>query len=173
MIKVIFVLSGTMGLKTVMARIRLHDEQGDLQYVIRSLFSCQTELHIRHFFFFFYQNVSFFSYFSTKTCCGYSTEAPRWGASNEYPWPMFSWRNKKKIFSWYQLLSRNKMSHKGWRVVNPQHNKKKKTLSSGAIWRPTSFSSGNPENLYNHSETEQVPLRDKSARLAPRLYYWP
>ena len=29
--------------------------------------------------------------------CGYSLEAPRWGASNEYPQHMFSWRNKKNI----------------------------------------------------------------------------
>ena len=27
--------------------------------------------------------------------CGYSLEAPRRGASNEYPQHMFSWRNKK------------------------------------------------------------------------------
>ena len=27
----------------------------------------------------------------------YSLEAPRWGASNEYPRHMFSWRNKKDI----------------------------------------------------------------------------
>ena len=30
-------------------------------------------------------------------CCGYSLEAPRRGASNEYPQHMFSWRNKKNI----------------------------------------------------------------------------
>ena len=29
----------------------------------------------------------------------YSLEAPRRGASNEYPQHMFSWRNKKKIAS--------------------------------------------------------------------------
>ena len=29
--------------------------------------------------------------------CGYSLEAPHWGASNEYPQPMFSWRNKINI----------------------------------------------------------------------------
>ena len=34
-----------------------------------------------------------FSYFSTKTCCGYSL-----GASNGYPQHMFSWRNKKNIY---------------------------------------------------------------------------
>ena len=33
-----------------------------------------------------------------KTCCGYSLEAPRRGASNEYPKHMFSSRNKKNIF---------------------------------------------------------------------------
>ena len=38
----------------------------------------------------------YLSYFSTKKiCCGYSLEAPRRGASNEYPQHMFSWRNKK------------------------------------------------------------------------------
>ena len=31
--------------------------------------------------------------------CGYSLEAPRWGASNEYPQCMLSWRNKKVIMS--------------------------------------------------------------------------
>ena len=30
-------------------------------------------------------------------CCGYSLEAPRRGASDEYPQHMFSWRNKKNI----------------------------------------------------------------------------
>ena len=30
-----------------------------------------------------------------KICCGYSLEAPRRGASNEYPEHMFLWRNKK------------------------------------------------------------------------------
>ena len=35
------------------------------------------------------------SYFSTKTCCGYTLEAPRWGVSNEYPQHMFLLRNKK------------------------------------------------------------------------------
>ena len=28
-------------------------------------------------------------------CCEYSLEAPPWGASNEYPQHMFSWRNNK------------------------------------------------------------------------------
>ena len=32
-----------------------------------------------------------------KTCCGYSLEAPYWGASNEYQQHMFLWRNKKNI----------------------------------------------------------------------------
>ena len=30
-------------------------------------------------------------------CCGYSLEAPWWGASNEYPQHMFLSRNKKNI----------------------------------------------------------------------------
>ena len=52
----------------------------------------------------------FFSYFSKKTyvvgthqkrltvCCGYSSEAPHRGASDEYPQHMFSSRNKKNIY---------------------------------------------------------------------------
>ena len=39
----------------------------------------------------------YFSYYSTKMCCGYSLEAPRQGTSNEYPQHMFSSRNKKTI----------------------------------------------------------------------------
>ena len=38
-----------------------------------------------------------FSYFSTKTCCGYSLEVPHRGTSNEYPQHMFLLRNKKDI----------------------------------------------------------------------------
>ena len=33
--------------------------------------------------------ISIFSYFSMKTCCGYSLEVPWGGTSNEYPQPMF------------------------------------------------------------------------------------
>ena len=47
--------------------------------------------------FFQSKSIDIFSYFSTKTCCGYSLEAPHWGASNEYPQHMFLWRNKKNI----------------------------------------------------------------------------
>ena len=42
-----------------------------------------------------YQEI-FFSYFSTKTCGGYSLAVPWQGASNEYPKYMFFWTNKKK-----------------------------------------------------------------------------
>ena len=38
----------------------------------------------------------FFLFHHENICCGYSLEAPRRGASNEYPQHMFSWRNKKK-----------------------------------------------------------------------------
>ena len=34
---------------------------------------------------------------TSHICCGYSLEAPRRGASNEYPQHMFSSRNKKNI----------------------------------------------------------------------------
>ena len=52
----------------------------------------EAELQIRGgihtiFFLFFHENIS----------CGYSIEAPRQGASNEYRQHMFSWRNKKDI----------------------------------------------------------------------------
>ena len=46
-----------------------------------------------YFFLFLHQNIS----------CGYSLEAPWWGASNEYSQHTFLWRNKKKMFSWYPL----------------------------------------------------------------------
>ena len=39
----------------------------------------------------------FFLFLHKNICCGYSLEAPRRGASNEYPQHMFSWRNKKNI----------------------------------------------------------------------------
>ena len=41
--------------------------------------------------------VNIFLIFPQNICCGYSLEAPRRGASNEYPQHMFSWRNKKNI----------------------------------------------------------------------------
>ena len=40
-----------------------------------------------------------FSYFSIKTCCGYSLEVPQGGTSSEYPQYMFLLRNKKNISS--------------------------------------------------------------------------
>ena len=51
-----------------------------------------TQLHIRGgihiiFFLFLHENIR----------CGYSLEAPRWGASSEYPQHMFSWRNMEDI----------------------------------------------------------------------------
>ena len=51
------------------------------------------------------ENYLNFSYFSAKKmCCGYSFEAPQWGASNEYPQHTFSWRSKKNII-WIHLLA--------------------------------------------------------------------
>ena len=38
-----------------------------------------------------------FLFLHENICCGYSLEAPRRGASNEYPQHMISWRNKKNI----------------------------------------------------------------------------
>ena len=42
--------------------------------------------------------LGYFSYFSIKNniCCGYSLEAPRRGASNEYPQHMFYGELEKK-----------------------------------------------------------------------------
>ena len=61
---------------------------------------------VKAFFFFFFQSksIDIFSYFSTKTCCGYSLEAPLRGASNEYPQQMFLWRNKKNIYQIPSLI---------------------------------------------------------------------
>ena len=42
-------------------------------------------------------HIIFFLFLHKNICCGYSLEAPCWGASNEYPQHMFSWRNKKHI----------------------------------------------------------------------------
>ena len=38
-----------------------------------------------------------FLFLDKYICCGYSLEAPRGGASNEYPQHMYSSRNKKNI----------------------------------------------------------------------------
>ena len=38
-----------------------------------------------------------FLFLNENICCGYSLEAPQWGASYEYPQHMFSSRNKKNI----------------------------------------------------------------------------
>ena len=44
-------------------------------------------------------SLGYFSYFSIKNniCCGYSLEAPRRGASNEYPQHMFYGELEKNI----------------------------------------------------------------------------
>ena len=67
--------------------------------------TCPTKIYLPENWHFF-----FFSYFSKKTyvvgthqkrltvCCGYSSEAPHRGASDEYPQHMFSSRNKKNIY---------------------------------------------------------------------------
>ena len=39
----------------------------------------------------------YFLFLKENICCGYSLEAPRRGASNEYPQHMFSLRNTKDI----------------------------------------------------------------------------
>ena len=42
-------------------------------------------------------HIIFFLFLNENICCGYSLEAPRRGASNEYPQHMFLLRNKKDI----------------------------------------------------------------------------
>ena len=55
----------------------------------------------------------------------YSLEAPRQGASNEYPQLMFSWRNKKNISCFrvkrepYPKLSRNVLVSGDLAKLNP------------------------------------------------------
>ena len=49
----------------------------------------------------------FFLFHHENICCGYSLEAPRQGASNEYPQHMFSWRNKKNIYLILTLIYTN------------------------------------------------------------------
>ena len=44
-----------------------------------------------------YQINIFLLFLYKNVCCGYLLEAPRRGASNEYPQHMFSWRNKKTV----------------------------------------------------------------------------
>ena len=50
----------------------------------------------------------FFLFLHKNICCGYSLEAPRQGASNEYPQHMFSWRNGEnylRIITKYSSLT--------------------------------------------------------------------
>ena len=41
--------------------------------------------------------LTYFPYFSTKTCCRYSLEAPHQGTSYQYPQYMFTWKSEKNI----------------------------------------------------------------------------
>ena len=43
----------------------------------------------------------FFLFLNENICCGYSLEAPRCGASNEYPQHMILLRNKKDILEFF------------------------------------------------------------------------
>ena len=54
--------------------------------------------------------VNIFLYLFKNICCGYSLEAPRWGASNEYPQHMILWRNRRNTscFFFCFFLSRKK-----------------------------------------------------------------
>ena len=61
----------------------------------------------------------YLSYFLKKTCCGYSLEAPLWGAYNEYPQHMFSSKNKKNIMWIPPLVCSYAVLHKNmlWVLV--------------------------------------------------------
>ena len=58
-------------------------------------------------------SVIFISFLHENIYCGYSLEAPRWGASNEYPQYMFSWRNKINIvLFWLKTKQNNNQNRK-------------------------------------------------------------
>ena len=62
-------------------------KQKQLEQSIRRLIATDKRGYPHNIFLFLHENI----------CCGYSLEAPRRGASNEYPQHMFTWRNKKDI----------------------------------------------------------------------------
>ena len=60
--------------------------------------NCAVEPHSnREGAFFIRKMLISFLFLNKNICCGYSLEAPRWGASNEYPQHMYLSRNKKNI----------------------------------------------------------------------------
>ena len=70
-------------LQNASVRVRMAPEQGHL-------------FHIDAFLVFNKKGIDNLSYFTRKTCCGYSLEVPLQGTSNEYQQHMFPWRNKEK-----------------------------------------------------------------------------
>ena len=76
----------------------------DVYRIMRWLY-CSEELLKTTIWWKFWDN---FSYFSIKTCCGYSLEAPCRGTSNEYPQHMLWWRtgeNYPRIITKYSFLT--------------------------------------------------------------------
>ena len=68
-----------------------------------------------------------FLFLHIDKCCGYSLEAPRWGASNEYPQHASLWRNEKyypRIIIKYSSLTSplgfnfRKVFHDFWNYMN-------------------------------------------------------
>ena len=55
--------------------------------IFRKMSSFSHKLQIRRI------HIIFFLFLHENIYCGYSLEAPYWGASNEYPQHMFSWRS--------------------------------------------------------------------------------
>ena len=52
---------------------------------------------------------NFVNFLQKSICCGYSLEAPHWGASNEYSQHRLPWKNKKNnylyiLFVWSCVL---------------------------------------------------------------------
>ena len=65
--------------------------------------SCPACIATDKALFFIQKMLISFLFLNKNICCGYTLEAPRRGASNEYPQHMFSSRNKKNIM-WIPTL---------------------------------------------------------------------
>ena len=56
-----------------------------------------SEPQIRWVFFFQPKSIDISIFLHENICCGYSLEAPQWGASNEYPQYVFCWEIRKQF----------------------------------------------------------------------------
>ena len=135
-------------------------------------------------------HIIFFLFLLKNICCGYSLEVPWWGASNEYPQHMFSWRNKKDISIFrmkkapYQLLYPNPINQQnGYHhqkidldrsTVHPYyattshwflHKTKERPKFKNVVWTQPSTGFGNPPQK-NYSKTST--LRHKHQHHLPQ-----